>query len=79
MKDFKQIAKEMREGVQRAIMMGPIDKMDDRLKVLLDQFEASIVAYADDEAVSRAKKYYESMEGPPDGDPVVWRSEDDDK
>lgn len=61
MKNFKQIAKEMREKLEKAICVGPIGTMDGRLNELLNDFETSIASYADDEAIRRAKIYVDNF------------------
>ncbi len=60
----------MRERLELAICSGLISTMDERLKKLLDDFEASIVNYADNEAAKRAKAYYDELNSIPDGNPI---------
>lgn len=73
MKEFKVLAKEIREEIQKVIMVGAKNDIDTRLKGLMDEFEASIVALADDEAIRRAKIYYQQMDVLLDGEPLFTK------
>ncbi len=69
MKEFREIAKEMRRKLEQAISTGPVCELDERLNELLNDFESTLMCYADDEASKRAIQYYRSMEGLLDQDP----------